>query len=342
MAVLKDCHQRLAKVLLKWCLSKIVIKDCPNKVLLKWWLSLKIGLPSRLTSSKLSIPASAASPKSDKVLSALSWFLKKISHIGPEASWGLRFLILCWTSETPTQDPRPQTRPQTADLRPPNPRDEPPDTRDPPQTSDFTQTPAFRPAFGIEWSPLDLLPSVRAPMLLRPLLGAPSPVPSLSCFIFYTRWSVLRRSRCSKVPVSASLSKGRPDSLILWKPRKRVADLFHSSFLSQTSTHLVCSVKLFQTSPSLSSANTLLNTESRKLNWNLNWFSSKQTQWLSIPSKNKQNKETPGQHSLTPSSRRSTPTRPNFHTPSCRSDQEVKLLAFSSKFQTLHLSFQPS
>ena len=51
-------------------------------------------------------------------------------------------------------------------------------------------------------------------MLFRPLLGAPFPVPSLSCFIFYTRWSVLRRSRCSKVPVSASLSKGRPDSLI--------------------------------------------------------------------------------------------------------------------------------
>ena len=48
---------------------------------------------------------------------------------------------------------------------------------------------------------------------------------------------------------------------------------------------------------------------------NLNWFSSKQTQWLSILSKNKQNKETPGQHSLTPSSRRSTPTRPNFHNP---------------------------
>ena len=33
-----------------------------------------------------------------------------------------------------------------------------------------------------------------------------------------------------------------------------------------------------------------------------------------MASKNKQNKETPGQHSLTPSSRRSTPTRPNFHT----------------------------
>ena len=76
MAVLKDCHQRLPKVLLKWWLSwKIVIKDCPKfcwsdgcierlssktaqssaelmavfkdchqrlpKVLLKWWLSSK-------------------------------------------------------------------------------------------------------------------------------------------------------------------------------------------------------------------------------------------------------------------------------------------------------------
>ena len=49
--------------------------------------------------------------------------------------------------------------------------------------------------------------------------------------------------------------------------------------------------------------------------------------WLSILSKNKQNKETPGQHSLLPSSRRSTPTRPNFHTPSCRSAKEVKLQA---------------
>ena len=54
--------------------------------------------------------------------------------------------------------------------------------------------------------------------------------------------------------------------------------------------------------------------ELRSLKQNLNWFSSKQTQWLSILSKNKQNKETPGQHSLTPSSRSSTPTRPNFHT----------------------------
>ena len=35
-----------------------------------------------------------------------------------------------------------------------------------------------------------------------------------------------------------------------------------------------------------------------------------------------------------PSSRRSTPSRPNFHTPSCRSDQEAKLLAFYSRFQT--------
>ena len=77
MAVFKDCHQRLPKVLLKWWLSsKIVIKDCLKfrwsdgcparlssktaqssaevmavlkdchqrlpKVLLKWWLSLKI------------------------------------------------------------------------------------------------------------------------------------------------------------------------------------------------------------------------------------------------------------------------------------------------------------
>ena len=76
MAVFKDCHQRLPKVLLKWWLSlKIVIKDCPKfcwsdgclerlssktaqssaevmavfkdchqrlpKVLLKWWLSSK-------------------------------------------------------------------------------------------------------------------------------------------------------------------------------------------------------------------------------------------------------------------------------------------------------------
>ena len=76
MAVFKDCHQRLPKVLLKWWLSlKIVIKDCPKfcwsdgclerlssktaqssaevmavfkdchqrlpKVLLKWWLSPK-------------------------------------------------------------------------------------------------------------------------------------------------------------------------------------------------------------------------------------------------------------------------------------------------------------
>ena len=68
----------------------------------------------------------------------------------------------------------------------------------------------------------------------------------------------------------------------------------------------------------LNSANSLLNTELRSLKQNRNWFSSKQTQWLSILSKNKQNKETPGQHSLTPSSRRSTPTRPNFHT---KSDQ---------------------
>ena len=59
MAVFKDCHTRLPKVLLKWWLSsKIVIKDCLKfaevmavlqdchqrlpKVLLKWWLSLKI------------------------------------------------------------------------------------------------------------------------------------------------------------------------------------------------------------------------------------------------------------------------------------------------------------
>ena len=72
----------------------------------------------------------------------------------------------------------------------------------------------------------------------------------------------------------------------------------------------------------LNSANSLLNTELRSLKQNLNWFSSKQTQWLSILSKNKQNKETPGQHSLTPSSRRSTPTRPNFHTSSLASDAE--------------------
>ena len=119
---------------------------------------------------------------------------------------------------------------------------------------------------------------------------------------------------------------------------------FSLSFLSQTSTRLVCSVKLFQTSSSLSFAKlSKLSSkhEATQSKQNLNWFSSKQTQWLSILSKNKQNKETPGQHSLTPSSRRSTPTRPNFHTPSCRSDKEVKLLAFLSKFQTLHLSFQP-
>ena len=77
MAVFRDCHQRLPKVLLKWWLSlKIVIKDCPKfccsdgclsrlssktaqssaevmavfkdchqrlpKVLQKWWPSLKI------------------------------------------------------------------------------------------------------------------------------------------------------------------------------------------------------------------------------------------------------------------------------------------------------------
>ena len=41
MAVLKDCHQRLLKVLLMWWLS---FRDCHQKlpkVLLKWWLSLK-------------------------------------------------------------------------------------------------------------------------------------------------------------------------------------------------------------------------------------------------------------------------------------------------------------
>ena len=74
-------------------------------------------------------------------------------------------------------------------------------------------------------------------------------------------------------------------------------------------------------------ANSLLNTELRSLNRTLTGSLLKQTQWLSILSKNKQNKETPGQHSLLPSSRRSTPTRPNFHTPSCRSAKEVKLQA---------------
>ena len=74
-AAIKDCHQRLPKVLLKWWLSlQIVIKDCPKmavlkdchrrlpKVLLKWWLSSKIvikdclkfrwsdGCPARLSS----------------------------------------------------------------------------------------------------------------------------------------------------------------------------------------------------------------------------------------------------------------------------------------------------
>ena len=76
---------------------------------------------------------------------------------------------------------------------------------------------------------------------------------------------------------------------------------------------------------SLKENSALLNTELRSLKQNLNWFSSKQTHWLSILSKNKQNKETPGQHSLTSSSRRSTPTRPNVHTlDMCKVDTEVE------------------
>ena len=69
----------------------------------------------------------------------------------------------------------------------------------------------------------------------------------------------------------------------MWKPRKKITNLFHCRSCAK-----------------------------RILKQNLNWFSSKQTQWLSILSKNKQNKETPGQLPNS-SSRRSTPTRPNFH-----------------------------
>ena len=53
MAVFKDCHQRLPKVLLKWWLSlKIVFKRLP-KVLLKWWLSWKAGEKTREKTASL-------------------------------------------------------------------------------------------------------------------------------------------------------------------------------------------------------------------------------------------------------------------------------------------------
>ena len=113
---------------------------------------------------------------------------------------------------------------------------------------------------------------------------------------------------------------------------------FSLSFLSQTSTHLVCSVKLVQTSSSLSCAKlSKLSSKHRatqsKLEPKLVLFKANTVAVYSLQKQTK--KETPGQHSLTPSSRRSTPTRPNFHTPSCRSDEEVKLLAFQSKIQTI-------
>ena len=78
----------------------------------------------------------------------------------------------------------------------------------------------------------------------------------------------------------------------------------------------MCSVKLFQTSSSLSFAK-LSKLSSKhgatqsKTEPNLVVFKANTVAVYSL--QNKQNKETPGQHSLTPSSRRSTPTRPNFH-----------------------------
>ena len=102
-----------------------------------------------------------------------------------------------------------------------------------------------------------------------------------------------------------------------------------------------CSVKLFQTSSSLSFAKlSKLSSKHRatQSKQNLNWFSSKQTQWLSILSKNKQNKETPGQHSLTPSSRRSTPTRPNFHISG--KEEAVAMENYAKRWQTREDTYQ--
>ena len=76
--------------------------------------------------------------------------------------------------------------------------------------------------------------------------------------------------------VSSAVSKPDVSAIpwqnMLWKPRTRVTDLFHVSFLSQTSTPLVCWVKLSQTSSSLSLTKLSLNTELRSLKQNLNWF----------------------------------------------------------------------
>ena len=47
---------------------------------------------------------------------------------------------------------------------------------------------------------------------VRLLLGAPFPVPSLSCFSLFTRRSALRLARCSKVPVIGLLLGSRLDS----------------------------------------------------------------------------------------------------------------------------------
>ena len=101
---------------------------------------------------------------------------------------------------------------------------------------------------------------------------------------------------------------GRPASSSAW------ADWAAST---QTSTHLVCAVKLFQTFSSLSFAK-LSKLSSKhgatqsKTEPKLALFKANTVAVYSLQKTNK-TKKTPGQHSLTPSSRRSTPARPNFH-----------------------------
>ena len=102
----------------------------------------------------------------------------------------------------------------------------------------------------------------------------------------------------------------------MWKPHKKVTDLFQLSFFSQTSTHLVCSVKLFETSsslsfPKLSKRSSKHGVTQTKLEPKLVLFKANTVAVYSFQKQTKQRNTRSAL--LTLLSRRSTPTRPTFH-----------------------------
>ena len=113
---------------------------------------------------------------------------------------------------------------------------------------------------------------------------------------------------------------------LLWKPRKRVTDLFSLVSLEPTKSHGTCTKwntsRLAEVWKSLHRQNTkyAVQTESR-LESKLTPFKhfSKLLNSGCLLTKTNKTKQTPGQHSLIPSPERTTPREPNFHTSSCSS-----------------------